>query len=181
MTAYQQESPHHWSETPTGELTVPTRLPVLSLWRPWPALVFTCGKNVENRTWSTSYRGDLLIAAGVRWDNRALPFAADLAKLEARMGQTDIALDPFFTRPDDHPAGIVGVVELYDVCSYAAEHPGEACTCPPWAALGRHHWRIRNPRPFAEPVPHHGYQRLWQVSDQKWPAVAEQLQEVSRA
>lgn len=157
------------------------RLPVLSLWRPWPALIFTCGKDVENRGWKTSYRGDLLIAGALHWDDRALPFAGDLAWLEQRMHRSSIHLDRMPVLAAEHLAGILGVVELYDVCSFAAEHPGEACRCSWWARFNQHHWRIRNPRVFAEAVPHRGFQRLWQVSDPVWPAVAAQLQETTRA
>ena len=55
-------------------------LPCLSLRQPWASALFLLGKDVENRTWFTTYRGPLLIHAsktiewgtGVKLDPRTL-------------------------------------------------------------------------------------------------------------
>lgn len=44
---------------------------VLTLKQPWASAIFD-GKNVENRTWSTSYRGRLWIHAGLSIDEWAM-------------------------------------------------------------------------------------------------------------
>lgn len=41
-----------------------TDLRALTVRRPWCGLIAHHGKDVENRTWSTSYRGRLFIHAG---------------------------------------------------------------------------------------------------------------------
>jgi hypothetical protein len=41
----------------------------ISVQQPWAWAIFN-GKPVENRTWSTSYRGPLLIHAGKKFDGR---------------------------------------------------------------------------------------------------------------
>ncbi len=38
----------------------------LSLWEPWASLMATGAKTIETRSWSTSYRGPLLICASQR-------------------------------------------------------------------------------------------------------------------
>jgi hypothetical protein len=38
----------------------------LTLWQPWASAVIIGGKDVENRTWSTGYRGPLVIHAAKR-------------------------------------------------------------------------------------------------------------------
>lgn len=37
----------------------------ISIRQPWAYAIIYCGKNIENRSWSTSYRGPLLIHASL--------------------------------------------------------------------------------------------------------------------
>jgi len=39
----------------------------LSIRQPWAWLICHAGKDIENRTWNTKYRGPLLIHAGKKW------------------------------------------------------------------------------------------------------------------
>lgn len=41
---------------------------VLSVRQPWAHAIIHCGKDVENRSWKTDYRGLLLIHAGMKFD-----------------------------------------------------------------------------------------------------------------
>lgn len=41
-----------------------TTMPCFSIRQPWPWAIFVLGKDVENRSWSTRYRGPILIHAG---------------------------------------------------------------------------------------------------------------------
>ena len=151
------------------------RPPALTVWRPWPMLMQHAGKDPENRVWNTHYRGDLLIHAAIGTDPTALSFARDITKSDPSIDLSQIPDDPA-----DHPIGIVGVVELYDVCVFSTNNPTVQCpNCPLWAGLGYYHWRLRNYRPFPEPVPHPGKQRLWAVKDQAWPDVYQQLKAVN--
>jgi ASCH domain len=142
---------------------VADRIPVLSIWRPWPTLILSHGKDVENRGWTTNHRGPLWIHAAKRWD--------DDGWYAARQRGIYIS-----ARPTTHPTGIVGLVQLTDVCSalavpYQRDLP-QTCDCGGWAAHGQHHWRLTNPRPITA-IPCRGRQGLW------WPTgeLAEQLQE----
>jgi hypothetical protein len=41
---------------------------VLTIKNPWAYLIVYCGKDIENRTWETKYRGPLLIHASRSMD-----------------------------------------------------------------------------------------------------------------
>lgn len=58
------------------------QLPALSIRQPWAWLVAAGIKDVENRTWQTSYRGPLLIHAG----QNKRGFARDIAEVRTRFG-----------------------------------------------------------------------------------------------
>lgn len=61
-----------------------TKIRALTIRQPWASLVVSGTKDVENRTWKTSYRGTLLIHAGAnRKDpNRDLPRSAIIGTVE---------------------------------------------------------------------------------------------------
>lgn len=128
--------------------------PALTLWRPWPELILRFGKNVENRDWGTPYRGPVLIHAGKTWDHGALNFCR-------RIGSA--AADEMSWEPADHPTGLVGVVDLTDVCQSWRKRCIEL-GCDPWGIPGSDHWQLKDPTSFATPVPCPGRQGLWYPS-----------------
>jgi hypothetical protein len=78
----------------------------LSVRQPWAGLIVAGLKDIENRTWTTRYRGPLLIHASQRADSVML---------------CDVARDYGVTLPRQTAAsflrtgGIVGMVDLIDV------------------------------------------------------------------
>jgi hypothetical protein len=94
----------------------------LSVKQPWAWAILQGGKDVENRTWPTSYRGPLLIHA---------------ARVDSPGGWG--YLDHLgLTLPVDPPTGgIIGVVDVVD-CVHG--YPS------PWALEGYWHWVLANPR-----------------------------------
>lgn len=152
--------------------------PVLTLWRPWPALVLHWGKSPENRGWRTSYRGPLLIHASKAFDGDAFWFCLERVGLHPT---NDMSWDG-----DDHPTGIVGVVELVGVCRAETVDtepiPGwrcDGCTVTAWSVWGQHHWHLAKPRPFAEPISCRGRQGLWRVPERIAPKVRQALAAVA--
>jgi hypothetical protein len=119
----------------------PTELRALSVRQPWAWAILHGGKDVENRTWSTSYRGPLLIHASQTLDRDAASF-----------------LSRFGVEPDNYGPGclatgaIVGRVELVD-CVQNADSP--------WAQPDCWHWILADPEPFETPVPCKGMLGLW--------------------
>jgi hypothetical protein len=124
-------------------------------------MIFSHGKSPENRSWNTGYRGPLLIHAAKSWQSAGLQLAQEL-------GITDLSWDQ-----QDYPTGIVGIVDLVEVCY--CRRTGRDCPCGPWAARGQYHWRLTNPRPFAQPAPCKGALQLWRPSDEVLDAVRVQL------
>lgn len=107
----------------------------LSVRQPWAGAIFSIGKDIENRTWSTDYRGRLWIHAS-RLADRSRP---DL--MHAVLDQGPLVSGAF-----------LGYVDLVDVvCN----------SCSPWAIPGQLHWVLANPVPLAAPVPAKGQLRLW--------------------
>lgn len=124
------------------------RIPALTIWRPWTTCILRYGKSVENRSWTTNYRGPVWIHAGKKFDDSAISFAS-------RLG---IGLS---TDPADHPTGIVALATLTEVHEdgdllYDCEG------CGPWGIEGECHWWLSDIRPVT-PVECAGKQGLW------WP------------
>lgn len=51
-------------------MTTPSHIATLTIWEPWATFIADGHKKVENRDWTTSFRGPLLIHAGKRWVRR---------------------------------------------------------------------------------------------------------------
>jgi hypothetical protein len=142
----------------------------LTVQQPWAWAIVELDK-VENRSWSTSYRG---------------PFAIHAGKTEDPDGFHDSAIEQAVSDASyfrDDPAtytargAFVGVCELVDV------HPATAACaegpCAPFGWFGperNFHWVFDRMRRLAEPVPCRGLQQLWTPPDE----ILEQLQAVTR-
>ncbi len=115
----------------------------LTVRRPWASLLLVPeqfgGKTVDNRSWSTDYRGPVLIYGGTRVDESGM-YAAQAAHLDAEW----------------HAAqqGWLGGAVLTDV------HVARGNCCQPWGRPGRrdrpnYHWVFAHPhrvarRPWAQ-------------------------------
>ena len=131
----------------------------ISIRQPFAHLILHGGKDVENRTWRTYYRGPLLIHAGLEWwrgQYPPMPWNGDFAW---QFGDQVVAC------PQDAPrGGILGLVYLrgcvqgYD--SEWAEHDPEI-----W------HWLLGNPVVFAKPIAYKGRQGLFDVPLSALPLV----------
>lgn len=141
-------------------------LRALSITRPWSTLILHHGKDIENRSWSTHYRGPLLVAGALSWQGSAVGYAEELGIVGVPWER------------GAHPTGIVGVVDLVSVCTAVTREirfpETSGCDCGRWAAAGQYHWHLANPRPLAEPVPHPGRLGLWEPSLEALAAVAAQ-------
>lgn len=96
---------------------------VLTVRQPWAHAIMHLGKDVENRSKATDYRGPLAIHAGLTLDQAAFdrrPFRG------------------LFPDPDTLPRGvIIGVVDLIDC---VRDHPST------WAQPDTWHWVLARPR-----------------------------------
>lgn len=115
-----------------------THVKVLSIRQPWAHAIMRLGKDVENRSWPTHYRGPLLIHAGKTPDRSAFPVLnVDRRAIEY--------------------GAIVGIVDLVD-CRQDAEATSS------WAVAGMWHWVLDAPREF-EPIPCPGQLRLFDAPE----------------
>jgi hypothetical protein len=73
---------------------------IITVRQPWASLLVAGVKDVENRTWPTSYRGPVLIHAGKR------PDAISVAEVERRFGAHLDNIGPL--------GGVVGVADIVD-------------------------------------------------------------------
>lgn len=119
-------------------------IPALSIRPPWAQLIIGGWKPCENRTWTTNYRGPMLVHAGQKWDTPPAGVAQDLAGL----GITPTS-----------PRGYLGVVNL------ASIHKATACRgpCGDWGEEDEDvfHWVVENPHAFPQPVPGPGSLSLY--------------------
>lgn len=103
---------------------------ILSIRAPWAWAIIYAGKDVENRTWKTEFRGRFLVHASATKDQRAWG---------AMVGMAMRQHGPLFDIPDlkDMPhGGIIGSVELTDC--------GRFLSSPWW--IGPHGLKLRAPK-----------------------------------
>lgn len=145
----------------------------ISLWQPWASLMANRFKRIETRSWSTKYRGSLIIHAakrpmniihqtavtnfesmGIDWRNE-LPYKALLC--------TVILVDVFKLREEN--------IELiqWDYGMDEIEH-GDF-------RLGRFAWITKHLKTFKEPIPFRGRQRLFDVPDE---IINQEIQRINR-
>lgn len=120
----------------------------LTVKQPWANAIIRLGKDVENRSRPTSYRGPLFIHAGLTYSQEGIDF------LRAR-GQwpTEGA------NVTGKVIGTVGVVDCHhaDDCYDGVEH------CSEWAMPDNYHWVLTKPKPLEHPFPAKGKLGIWNI------------------
>lgn len=103
----------------------------LSIRQPWAWLILNAGKDIENRVWSTRFRGRVLVhaAKGMTWGE----YNTTMCKLR-RLGGKMIEIPNF---DELERGGIVGSVEIVD----CVQHSDSPWFCGPWGFV------LRNPEP----------------------------------
>jgi hypothetical protein len=103
---------------------------VLTVQQPWASAILHARKDVENRSWSTNYRGRLWIHAGLK---------------TARVDHDRWAAQHDLWVPEEPlpRAVILGSVELVDVVRDSDS---------PWAIRGKYHWILRRPMLLERPA-----------------------------
>jgi hypothetical protein len=128
-------------------------IPALSIRGPWWWFIFYGGKDIENRGWSTRYRGPVYIHASKWFDAEEMQYDWEDA-LEMYRNSGGTSLPPVTLRDlRDRGGCIVGRAEIVDCVQTSAS---------PWF-MGPHGFLLRNPVAFATPVPCRGARRLFPV------------------
>lgn len=130
---------------------------VLTIKQPWCWLILDGLKDVENRSWSTDYRGVLYLHAGQRFDYGSFDFIFGLGEPLFNRMVNKFALDfsqDYYTptiRDKSDFGKILGCVDLFDCVQGSGSK---------WASEGSYHWLFRNPS-LIEPVECRGNLGLW--------------------
>jgi hypothetical protein len=101
----------------------------LSIRQPWASLILKAGKNIENRSWPTKFRGRMLIhaAKGMSRDEHEDAIAFAVAAIHADPRNADATKrttlrDLGFAFEDLPRGGVVGSVEVVD-CVKTSDSP----------------------------------------------------------
>lgn len=145
---------------------------VLSVKNTFAYLIIYGGKDIENRTWNTDYRGRLYIHVSgdsepatciedypdLKSDERNSEYLTKVRSLHKRIKDyyisknipygTDYekADDLIWNNPDIwfvKSQRIIGYVDIVDVVKDSQS---------PWAIDGQYHWILKNPTPLKEPI-----------------------------
>ena len=116
----------------------------LSIRQPWDWLIIHGYKDVENRTWATAYRGELLIHAAKTFESKNNKLL--LSKLPDLAGEMPTKKEDFYL------GGVIGKVTLVD-CTKKYES---------FWFTGPYGWVLENPTPLPF-VPYRGEQRLFEI------------------
>jgi len=127
----------------------------ITIWQPWATLIMEHGKDVENRTWPTRYRGSLVIHAGKSLDYEAMERFADILPR-----RTDLVL-----------GACLCMVTMTACLRWDADNPSMS----KWHEKGCWGWYFANVRPFPAPVPYKGKQGLWSIPDEEVEAMVKGL------
>ena len=130
----------------------------LTLTQPWATLVAAGLKEIETRSWRTSYRGPLLIHA---------------AKGFPRVAREQCFIEPFksalikagISKPDQLPRGVLlAQVNLTD-CLYIDPYGFVLPSEPEFSfgdyRIGRYAWILDRVRQLPKPIPYKGALGLW--------------------
>lgn len=93
-------------------------LPALSIRQPWAWSIVHAGKDIENRSWPTRFRGRVLIHAGLCFDGDADDeFLTLTMQSAALVGGAPVSKIPEASRLPK--GGIVGIAEIVDCITHS--------------------------------------------------------------
>lgn len=125
----------------------------LSLSRPWDYAVLRLGKDMENRTWATRYRGRILIHRAKSWDADGLLW---MWHNRVRLGVTAEDRERMMKLRFE-PGGLVGEVDITDCIS----RPDVRCASR-WY-FGPYGFLLANPAYYERVIPYRGMPGLFEV------------------
>jgi hypothetical protein len=130
----------------------------LTIKQPWATLIMHHGKDVENRNWGSSFRGQVAITSSVTSTDYDYENAMELMEMLGK---------PFpRCSAETIPRGcILGTVEVYD-CVKESDSP--------WF-FGEYGFLLRDPRPLAVPIPIKGKLGFWDLPEDIEQAIAAEL------
>lgn len=147
---------------------------------PWSTAIAMGAKRIENRSWSTPYRGPVAVHAGKAWAFKSgEPLDDRLWELGKSYASTrpipTLALLDFNLRQCHHRGAVIAVAELVDC------HVDVGCCKPSWGdeswiepdgtVHDVYHWRLAHVRPLNPVVPARGALGLWKPTPELLAAI----------
>lgn len=135
----------------------------ISLWQPWASLIMLGTKSIETRSWSTAYRGPLLIHAAKRLNKNELKMIAEDPAFDDGLA---LAGGASFQNLLNLPRGVLlGRVELVDCRRTDSFKMEELLDEWPYGNFesGRFGWVLERPVIFDPPMEYKGAQGLFEV------------------
>ena len=128
----------------------------ISLRQPWPWFILQGGKHLENRGWTSSYRGPVLIHSSKGWDEEEMQDDLEMATRIARsLGGLPASGAPTLETLKSERGCIVGVVTIVG-CLVESDNP--------WF-FGPKAFVLEDALPFVDKVPCRGDRGLFTVPD----------------
>lgn len=130
---------------------------VLSVRQPWASLIVLGFKDVENRTWGTSYRGRMYIHASRKFDHDAMDFL-----IENKVDIFGEYADEMLEMLPRHPRGaLIGRVTLKEIRTFDEEKLDELS---PWHFEDNLGWYLEDAEIFEDPIPMNGKLGLFNLA-----------------
>ena len=127
---------------------------VLSIRQPFAWAIAKGIKTIENRTWTTNYRGPLLIHAS---KSKADMTSANLDKIK-RHYQDPLPINEI----NSQKGHIIAIATLEQITRLNPNDP----RFHPWAIQNQYHWMLANAKAFPEPIAAKGRLGLWDYPPQ---------------
>ena len=139
----------------------------LTLWQPWASLIGYGAKTIETRSWSTSFRGEMVIHAAKGFPKWAKETCEDDPFLAALDGLTAETL------PVSAGLCIVRLVGCFPTTESGLDKLAFAMGCKPHVrelefgdyGEGRFAWLLEFVRAFDKPIPAKGALGIWEWRD----------------
>jgi hypothetical protein len=123
----------------------------LSIQQPWAWAILHAGKDVENRTWTHNYRGQILVHAGKKFDKAGYAWLIDQS---LRNGPIKLTIDDIPAKEDFYRGGLVGRVVIKKMVRSIGYSPW---MFGPWG------WVLEDPEPI-DFLPYTGRLGLFDVN-----------------
>ena len=127
----------------------------LSIRAPWWWFILHGGKDIENRSWPTTYRGPVLVHASKWWSLRDVAEDTETAVRMNRAADGPRGASVSFRDMRDSGGNIVGRVEIIDCVTESRS---------PWF-FGEYGFVLANPVAFDTPIPCKGMLGFFSVPD----------------
>lgn len=130
----------------------------ISIRQPWAWAILYAGKDVENRTWTHSYRGPVLIHAGKKFDDHGYAWLIDQALCNRKI---NLNIDDIPPKSNFPMGGIIGQVVIKKMV--------RSLYSSPWM-FGPWGWVLENPEPLKF-MPYQGRLGLFDIADSELESI----------